>query len=540
MKKRTNNLLKAVLPLTFVVFLFQSCKDDVAVTGVSLEINQHTMKAGESVHLDATVTPLDATNDFVLWESTDNNVATVDDEGLVEALSSGEVKIIAVTDDGGFSDTCKIIVNPASGSTINVTGEISQNVTWSSDYTYLLNGFVYVVNGVTLTIEPGTIIKGDKTTKATLVVERGAKIMAEGTASEPIVFTSNMAKGSRGYGDWGGIIICGKAVINTTSGESKIEGGPRSSFGGSDNSDNSGVIKYVRIEYCGVEYATDNEINGLTLGGVGSGTTIDYVQVSYSGDDSFEWFGGNVNAKHLVAFRGWDDEFDTDYGFSGKLQFLVGLRDPNVADKSKSNGFESDNDGAGSSNEPFTSPVFSNVSLFGPYTTLTDVVNPTGGNGTFQCAMHLRRNTKLKVYNSIFAGWPNGLLIENGGKGDAQGNATNGDLAVTNCIIAGTYGSVCKEDATTTTDFVINYFTRTSGNNVTLTTNAELGLTSPFNLADPDFTAASGSVVLTGASFTESPLSVSFFDKTVTFRGAFGTTDWTSGWCNWSPQTTEY
>ena len=108
------------------------------------------------------------------------------------------------------------------------------------------------------------------------------------------------------------------------------------------------VMKYVRIEYPGIAYSPNNEINGLTFGGVGRGTTIDYIQVSYSGDDSYEWFGGTVNCKHLIAYRGWDDDFDTDFGYQGKLQFLVGLRDPEVADQSGSNGFESDNDGSGS------------------------------------------------------------------------------------------------------------------------------------------------------------------------------------------------
>ena len=142
--------------------------------------------------------------------------------------------------------------------------------------------------------------------------------------------------------------------------------GPGDQYGGTDPDDNSGVMKYVRIEYPGIAYSLNNEINGLTFGGVGRGTTIDYIQVSYSGDDSYEWFGGTVNCKHLIAYRGWDDEFDTDFGFRGKLQFLVGLRDPEVADQSGSNGFESDNDGSGSTNSPRTSPTWWNVTLVGP------------------------------------------------------------------------------------------------------------------------------------------------------------------------------
>ena len=169
-----------------------------------------------------------------------------------------------------------------------------------------------------------------------------------------------------------------------------IEGGPTSTYGGSDDADNSGILKYVRIEFPGIAFQPDKEINGLTLGGVGSGPNVDNMQVSYSGDDSYEWFGGTVNARHLIAFRGWDDDFDTDYGYRGMVQFAVSLRDPDVADAgSGSNGFESDNDGNGTTDAPFTSPVFSNISMFGPLVTPSTTVNPN-----FKRAMHLRRNTK--------------------------------------------------------------------------------------------------------------------------------------------------
>lgn len=425
------------------------------------------------------------------------------------------------------------------GESLVVSGEISGNVTWKAINEYELQGFVYVVDGAVLTIEPGTVIKGDEDTKATLVVEKGGRIVAAGTKEKPIVFTSEKAPGSRTYGDWGGIVICGKAPVNSATGSKKIEGGPRSEFGGTVANDNSGTLTYVRIEFAGIEYATDNEINGLTLGGVGSGTVINHIQVSYCGDDSYEFFGGSVNAKHLVAFRGWDDEFDTDNGYNGKLQFLVALRDPNVADKSKSNGFESDNDDSGSNNQPYTSPVFSNVSIFGPFTTLTDVVEPTGGNGTFQAALHLRRNTRLSCFNSVFAGFPKGLFIENGGKGDAQGNATNGHLVLANNIMAGMKANYV-EDATATAGFNAAYWIRTGGNNHVLTNNSELGLTDPFNLTAPKFNATStNSAVYGKASFTNAMVSGTFFDR-VTYVGAFGTEDWTTGWCNFDPQNTQY
>ncbi|MEG1935747.1 MAG: hypothetical protein RR141_07100, partial [Rikenellaceae bacterium] len=214
---------------------------------------------------------------------------------------------------------------------------LNENVTLSYPNTYHLQGFVYVPDGITLTIEPGVVIKGDKETKGTLIVERGGKIMAKGTPQMPIVFTSAAAPGNRKAGDWGGIIILGKAENN--SGDMTIEGGVRSKHGGSDNADNSGVLSYVRCEFAGVEYTENNEINGITFGSVGSGTKVDHIQVSYSGDDSYEWFGGAVNATHLVSLGCWDDDFDTDNGFSGKIQFGVALRDALVADKSSSNAF---------------------------------------------------------------------------------------------------------------------------------------------------------------------------------------------------------
>ena len=168
--------------------------------------------------------------------------------------------------------------------------------------TYTLRGWVYIANGSELTIEPGTVIRGDKKTKAALIVERGGKLWARGTANAPIVFTSAAEKGNRKPGDWGGLIICGKAPHN--AGEAQIEGGPRTKHGGSNPADNSGALSYVRIEFAGYPFQTDKEINGLTLGSVGNGTQLDHIQVSYSNDDSFEWLGDKVNAKYIIAYKG--------------------------------------------------------------------------------------------------------------------------------------------------------------------------------------------------------------------------------------------
>ena len=431
---------------------------------------------------------------------------------------------------------------PVTGSSV-LSGEITGNRTLSADTVYQLSGFVYVVDGATITIPAGTVIQGVKGTKAALIVERGAKIMAEGTKEKPIVFTSDQLPGQRNYGDWGGIILCGKARLN--SGEAQVEGGPRSHYGGNDDQDNSGVMKYVRIEFGGVEFATDKEINGLTLCAVGSGTVIENIQCSFVKDDSFEWFGGTVNCKNLVAFRGWDDDFDTDAGFRGSVQFAVALRDKAVSDKSKSNGFESDNDADGSDNAPLNNPRFSNVSIFGPFATLADTsfvgeaYASDAAYGPYQAAMHLRRNTRLQVYNSVFAGYPVGLYIDsdkcmNSAEAGIQNKENN--LVVKNCVLAGMQVNFREsvESASLTTEA---YFTDAALNNKTVATNAELGIEGVFNYTKPSFLPAGNSELLGGADF--SGLDAYGFE-TVAFRGAFGTEDWTEGWCNFDPQNTEY
>jgi len=371
---------------------------------------------------------------------------------------------------------------PATNVTIPA-GHITTNTTWTSNNTYLLNGWVYVDNGVTLTIQPGTIIRGDITNQGALIIERGGKLMAEGTVSQPIVFTSNANAGSRAYGDWGGIILCGRATINQTGGEAIIEGGVGAYYGGGltpNNADNSGTLKYLRIEFPGIAFSPNNEINGLTMGGVGSGTTLDYIQVSYSGDDSYEWFGGTVNCKHLIALRGWDDEFDTDNGYSGLIQFAVSLRDPSIADVSGSNGFESDNDASGSANTPLTHPIFSNVSIFGPLVTPSTTINTN-----FKRSMHIRRNSTLCVYNSVFCGFPVGMYIDGN---TTQANATNNILQIENCIMTGmTTNFDVPSGQTWNAATASTWYLSPSRHNQILPNNTDLALVDPFNLTSPNF-----------------------------------------------------
>jgi hypothetical protein len=535
--KRSKQLLGIVAG---IIILAASCKKDpVIATGLTLNSTSETIQVGATKALTKFLTPVDATNQSVKWRSASQAIATVAD-GVVTGVSLGSTTITAVSQsDTTVKATCSVLVTPSTGQVITISGDITADTKWYAAAKYLLSGFVYVKNNATLTIEPGTVIKGVSGTKAALMIEKGSKIMAAGTADKPIVFTSDKAKGQRGYGDWGGLVICGNAPTNKhdggIAGNGVAEGGIGSTYGGTNAADNSGVLQYVRIEFPGIGLtATANsEINGLTLYAVGSGTTIDHIQVSYSGDDSFEWFGGNVNLKYLVALRGWDDDWDTDNGFSGKVQFFVSLRDPASADQSTSNGFESDNDADGSTLTPITSAIFVNGSVFGPKVTTSTTINSLFGH-----AMQLRRGSRISIYNTVFAGWPYGLYID-GALGDSPAQANNNVLQIENCVMAGMANSYKINATSLQSPDAWFLSTNPARNNSILATNDLLQVTSPFNLTAPNFLPVSGSPLLTGASFTNTRLTDSFFTA-VTYKGAFGTTNWTSGWCNFDPQNTDY
>jgi hypothetical protein len=424
---------------------------------------------------------------------------------------------VSCTSDDDDEDP--IVVVPV-GEIKTITGKITTNTTWSATNQYLLSGFVYVEAGATLTIEPGTIIKGDKTTKGSLIVQPGGKIIAVGTADKPIIFTSNQATGARKAGDWGGLVLLGKAPVNKPN--AVIEGENVSTFGGTDAADNSGQLKYVRIEFAGIAFETDKEINGLTFGGVGSGTEIDYVQVSYSGDDSFEWFGGTVNAKHLIAYRGLDDDFDTDNGFSGNVQYGLILRDPAIADLAgDSNGFESDNDAAGSTATPQTSAKFANVTV---------AMGEGAVNAKFNSALRLRRNTSISVYNSVFTGaWPrSGLRVENP---TTIENFTKGSLKVDGTVLA-----LTGTPAQGVLEGITNALFIPTGSKNSVAAVADLKLATGYNslTAKPGVLPQAGSSLLTGGV----TLPAGFEANTVI--GAFSTADWTDKWANFDPQNTNY
>jgi hypothetical protein len=394
----------------------------------------------------------------------------------------------------------KTTVYPATTETLE--GTISANRTLDASKVYLLKGFVYVTDGVTLTIPAGTIIRGDQASKASLVVTRGGKLVAEGTASKPVVFTSNKAVGSRAPGDWGGLLILGKAVNNIPNGTGLIEGGftePFGNHGGTNNADNSGTLKYVRVEFPGIAFAPNNEINGITFGSVGSGTTVDYVQVSFSGDDSYEFFGGAVNAKHLVSIANIDDVFDFDNGYSGKLQYLVAQRDPKLADQAgQSNGIESDNSDKAFTTTPRTRPVISNMTIIGPG-------NGAGVDGKHEYANLWRKGSKMILANSVFIGFRYGLDVRDKDTGDAltdgssliKNNVYQSFEAGKDIVADGTSGAT---PSFATVDLLKTYLT-SKGNQFIDETAAAALLSTPFNLTAPNFTLKAGSAAATGASF---------------------------------------
>ncbi len=420
---------------------------------------------------------------------------------------------------------------------------ITADETWSG--AIKLDGWVYVDEGATLTINAGTIIRG--TEKSALIIQRGGKINAVGTSTNPIVFTSNVAAGLRTTSNWGGVVLCGKATNNISGGVGTAEGGITAQYGGTDDNDNSGKMQYVRIEFAGYEIATGSEINGLTLCSVGRGTTLDHIQVSYSGDDAFEWFGGTVNAKYLISYKTEDDDFDTDNGFRGMVQYGVALRINDIVDTDAANTFESDNDANGSVAEPFTHAVFSNISSFGPAKTATDPATLAAKHADGS-AMRLRRNTRLQIYNSVFLGNGKGLRIESDG---SQTAATSDLLTVQNCILAGVRGDKFIQDASATVMTAATmeaWFKATSRHNSVLDNNSDVKISDPYNYASPNFQPATGSPAKnasiwysgTSSNTTLASIDNSFFDH-VSYIGAFdGTYDWTKGWAEWDPVAKTY
>ncbi len=449
-----------------------------------------------------------------------------------------------------FLGTSAFAANPKKYITSNITA----NTFWDKDTTYVLGNLIYVTNNSTVTVEAGTVVfgyDGVLFSKGGLIVTKGSKLVAIGCEKSPIVFTSGLSTKARG--DWAGIVLLGKATVNQIGGVANIEGIAPSSnteYGGGltpDDNDNSGTLSYVRIEYAGVALSPNNELNSLTMGGVGRGTTLDHIMISFANDDAFEWFGGTVNAKYLVTYSTLDDDFDTDNGFSGMIQYGVVLRDPAIADVSGSQGFESDNDASASTNLPQTKATFSNITVSAGGDTTT--------NSLFRNGALIRRYSHMNLYNSILMGFPTGITIDANSKiaPNTFTNVTTDTMIRSN--IFGVYAMGTKRIATAgpAGDSAVIQLLRDNADNRFYQGNAQILLRFPYRKTTtkgPDMrpNKTLGSPATTGYDYSYPALADAFFEKTGKFVGAMGakgTDDWTKGngvtwWVQWNPKNLDY
>lgn len=426
-----------------------------------------------------------------------------------------------------------------------ISGVITESMTLKTDVKYLLKGRVYVKNNAVLSVPAGITIEVEKAddlaNKSALIITKGSKLVINGTADKPVVFTS--ASASKTPGDWIGIIILGRASTNLN--DAHIMGFPSSAdteFGANLSDDNSGSIQYLRLEYSGgLNPAQEEEweldmASGLSLMGVGSATHIEHIMVSNSKDDGFQFVGGNVNAKHLISYNNGDDDFDFDRGYTGKLQFLVAYRTEHSSSVIRGNGIESLNDKGASDVQPYTRPIISNMTIMGPSAINTDLTNQSQG-------IYIRRNTRFLVRNSIIAGYTNGglmmcpktrpLLVNNQGS-QFKYNLVNADVPERAFTYDnGPTGLVIVPDPE-----VARFAVETSNiqkgavnRNTIIQPVGELQLKSLTSTA-PNLTPLEGAAAMNGSDFSDPEYS-SFFTN-VPHRGAIGAENWTLGnWSNW-------
>lgn len=288
-----------------------------------------------------------------------------------------------------------------------ITGTINSNMTLKKENVYVLVGTVYVAPNVTLTIQPGTLVRCDTATLTTLVVTKGAKIIAEGTETDPIVFTSNKNSGDRNPGDWGGIILLGDAPINKTGGIGTLdfELDPQKALYGGDNKDSdSGILKYIRIEFSGKKTSANKPINGLSLAGVGAKTKLEFIQVTSSDEDSFQFYGGYINTSHLVSLRSADDDFDFTQGVQCNMSNIIAIRSPFLSDSYGSRCFEMETVDTRKgevldSKKEMTRVNATNITMMHTEDIGADI------QGLKHEAILIRENTFLTLTNSVISGF---------------------------------------------------------------------------------------------------------------------------------------
>jgi hypothetical protein len=463
-----------------------------------------------------------------------------------------------------FANRPQAILGPGMGSaSFRVPYHEMTNRVLSRDTTYILTGWYFIDSTYSITIPAGTLIRGDSASGGSLIIKRGAQIHAVGTPECPIVMTSNKPAGTRVPGDWGGPILLGRAPCDFGEATSvQIEGGfgsfPNTDalYGGTDPDDNSGEFEYVRIEFAGIAFSQDNEINGLTLGGVGRGTKLDHIQVSFSNDDDVEMFGGSVDLKFYVGWRMLDDDIDTDQGYSGRIQFAYEKRDPAIFDASapgSSEGYESDGEspqftltGGGPFNhQPHTSYHASNVTIVGPQSDTGMSVNPK-----FTVLARLRRACRIGIYNNIMVAYPMGVDVRDTA---SQRYAAQDSLQIRNTSIQSKIKQIFEDSSPNTGNIagfnVNDWFNGDNGyanwNNIggrAARQPVDVGLRPEvFNL---DW--SNNPVPLVGSEADTAGTNFQFangdpFFDSVSYRGAFDphvprNQQWDWGWTNYDPQ----
>ncbi|MCF6269585.1 MAG: T9SS type A sorting domain-containing protein [Melioribacteraceae bacterium] len=424
-----------------------------------------------------------------------------------------------------------LAANKVSANTVTVTDadiNSGDQIYWTANNTYILDGFVYVEDAAVLNIEAGTVIKGKAgqgESASALIITKGAKIFAEGTADSPIIFTAESDDVNNpadlilpATNLWGGIIILGKAQINTSAGIGNIEGIPvesRTEYGGTDDNDNSGVLRYVSIRHGGTDIGSGKEINGLTLGGVGRGTTIDYVEVFQNNDDGFEWFGGTVNAKHLVSAFNADDAFDHDEGLRGKMQFLFVIQDVDFGNRTgEHDGGTDPEDGT-----PFAYPNTYNATFLGSGMSSTNPDN--------DYAFKIRDNWGGSYKNSIFGDFAGiAMDIEDLESGqDAKQRLDDGEIIFENNIWF-KFGGGSDFNALGKHDYESAYLNNANNGN-TIEDPQLAGISRDAYAESLDPTVTGGSAAYN--NLAEYPAGDDFFDI-VNYKGAFGQTNWMKGW----------
>jgi hypothetical protein len=272
-----------------------------------------------------------------------------------------------------------------------VGGEITSNQTWTSNQLWVLGTPVNVLEPAVLTLEPGTVVIGDRGGQGTLIIRPGARILADGNAMQPILFTSQEEVGDRAPGDWGGLVISGNAPTNQGTNPRPEGEGSSGPYGGDDPNDSSGILRYVRVEFAGIRFNEENELNGIALQGVGDGTTVEHVQVHFNQDDGIEFFGGTVNVKWVLVTGAEDDSFDWTFGWNGKAQFVAAIQLGQEADK----GIEADNFDVDPNASPRSNPSISHCTF------IRRPEVPQQGDTGWQ----LRRGTAATIKNCYVTGF---------------------------------------------------------------------------------------------------------------------------------------